>query len=293
MSVRDKIAAALMVLVWGLNFVVIKYGLQGVPPLLLGALRFIFVAFPAIFFLPRPNVPLRLVAAYGLTISFGQFAFLFSALYVGMPTGLASLVLQAQVFISLLLAALIFGERLHATNFAGLALALAGVVLLMTSSVGAQGVPLLGFALTLCAATSWAVGNILNKKMVKVDVVPLVVWSALVPIIPFILASVTIEGVPRIIDSLSHLPTVSVGAVAYLAIGASLVGYSVWGHLISCYPVWKVAPLTLLVPVVGLAAGAVILDEGLTGAQIAGSVVVLAGLMINVFGPQLARRLRA
>lgn len=284
MPIRDKLVAAALVLIWGLNFVVIKFGLQGVPPLALGALRFVFVAFPAIFFIRRPSVPLHLLVAYGLTISFGQFAFLFSALYAGMPTGLASLVLQVQAFVSLALAAVVFGERFRIWNFVGLALAFVGLGLLVLDSSRGNGAPLIGFVLTLCAATSWAVGNILSKSLGKVDVLALVVWSALVPIAPFLLASALFEDLSGFVGGLSRLPLVSVGAIAYLSIGASLVGYSIWGHLLASHPVWKIAPLTLLVPLVGLISGWLVFGEKLTIVQIVASAIVLAGLVVNVFG---------
>lgn len=111
MSPKDLLLALVVVIAWGVNFVVIKVGLHGVPPLLLGALRFMLAAFPAVLFVKRPKLPLRWLLAYGATISFGQFAFLFTAMYVGMPAGLASVVLQAQAFFTLVFAAVFLGER--------------------------------------------------------------------------------------------------------------------------------------------------------------------------------------
>ncbi len=292
MPLKDRAAAGLMVLIWGLNFAVMKVGLQDVPPLLLGALRFICVAFPAVFILKRPNVPLRLFVPYGLTICFGQFAFVFSAIYVGMPTGIASLVLQCQGFISLILAAFVFGDRIRASNLVGLAIAFGGLVMLMSASVSGQGVPILGFVFILCAATSWATGNMFNKAIGRVDVLSLVAWAGLVPILPFLAASARLEGVPQIITSLTHLHLATLAAVAFLAYCASLIGYSIWGHLIASHPVWKVAPLTLLVPIVGLLTGWLLMGERLSLLQVAGSAIVLAGLIVNVFGADVLARLR-
>ncbi|HCN5427651.1 EamA family transporter, partial [Escherichia coli] len=119
MSRKDGVLALLVVVVWGLNFVVIKVGLHNMPPLMLAGLRFMLVAFPAIFFVARPKVPLNLLLGYGLTISFAQFAFLFCAINFGMPAGLASLVLQAQAFFTIMLGAFTFGERLHGKQLAG------------------------------------------------------------------------------------------------------------------------------------------------------------------------------
>lgn len=121
MTRKDGLLALLVVVVWGLNFVVIKLGLHNMPPLMLAGLRFMLVAFPALLFVARPAIPLRLLLGYGLTISFGQFAFLFCAIGLGMPAGLASLVLQAQAFFTIILGAFVFGERLQGKQLAGIA----------------------------------------------------------------------------------------------------------------------------------------------------------------------------
>ena len=165
MTRKDGLLALLVVVVWGLNFVVIKVGLHAMPPLMLAGLRFLLVAFPAIFFVARPRIPLSLLLGYGLTISFGQFAFLFCAIKFGMPAGLASLVLQAQAFFTIVLGAFAFGERLQGKQIAGIALAVFGVLVLIEGSLNGQHVALLGFMLTLAAAFSWACGNIFNKKI--------------------------------------------------------------------------------------------------------------------------------
>jgi O-acetylserine/cysteine efflux transporter len=287
MPLRDRIAAALMVVIWGMNFVAMKFSLDVFPPLMLGAIRFAFVAFPAVLFVPRPKTSIRLLCLYGLTISFGQFAFVFSAIHVGMPTGLASLVLQTQAFISLGISALVFGDRLRASNFVGLALAFAGLALLMTASVAGHGVTLAGFLLTLCGATSWATGNIVTKTIGRVDTLGLVAWGALFPVLPFLACSLLLEGGTQVFGSFSQVALGTVASIAYLSFGASLVGYSIWGHLIASHPVWKIAPLTLLVPIVGLLSGWVVLGERLDAIQIGGCAIILFGLVVNIFGAQL------
>jgi O-acetylserine/cysteine efflux transporter len=167
MTRKDGLLALLVVVVWGLNFVVIKVGLHNMPPLMLAGLRFVLVAFPALLFIARPKVPLRLLLGYGLTISFGQFAFLFCAIKFGMPAGLASLVLQAQAFFTIILGAGVFGERLQGKQLAGITLAVFGVLVLIEASLSGQHIPMIGFALTLAAAFSWACGNIFNKKIMS------------------------------------------------------------------------------------------------------------------------------
>ncbi|PYE18260.1 O-acetylserine/cysteine efflux transporter [Paraburkholderia silvatlantica] len=295
MSPKDLLLALVVVLAWGVNFVVIKVGLHGVPPLLLGALRFMLAAFPAVLFVKRPQMPLRWLLAYGATISLGQFAFLFTAMYVGMPAGLASVVLQAQAFFTLGFAAVFLRERFHAQNVIGLLIAAGGLALIGMQSMGggAQGMTLAGFVLTLCAACMWALGNIVTKKVGKVDLVGLVVWASLVPPLPFLVLSYWMEGPQRIAAALSGLGVSSVGAIVYLAFVATLIGYSLWSRLLSKYPASQVAPFSLLVPIVGLASAALLLGEQLSAAEIGGAVLVMGGLAVNVFGGWVKQRLGA
>lgn len=292
MLLKDRLLALAIVFVWGLNFTVIKLGLAGVPPMLMGALRFMLVAFPAILFIRPPRVPLRMLLAYGATISLGQFAFLFYAMAVGMPAGLASLVLQSQAFFTLAIAALWLGEPVRWPNVLGMAVAAAGLALIGAGATAggaghAGGMSVAGFVLTLCSAACWASGNIVSKKIGKVDLVALVVWGALIPIVPFALLSLWFEGPARIADSVTHMSAMGVFAVVYLAFAATLFGYTMWGRLLTRYPASMVAPLTLLVPVVGLACAAVLLGEQMGPLQWIGAAVVMGGLLLNVFGARL------
>ncbi|EOV0841083.1 O-acetylserine/cysteine exporter, partial [Cronobacter sakazakii] len=286
MTRKDGLLALLVVLAWGLNFVVIKVGLHAMPPLLLAGLRFLLVAFPALLFVARPKVPFRLLLGYGLTISFGQFAFLFSAIKFGMPAGLASLVLQAQAFFTIVLGVFAFRERLQAKQLTGIALAVGGMLVLIEGSLNGQHVALTGFMLTLAAALSWACGNIFNKKIMQLPTPPavmsLVVWSALIPVLPFFSASLVFDGADAVVQSLVNIDSVTVLSLVYLAFIATILGYGIWGTLLGRYETWRVAPLSLLVPVVGLASAALLLDERLSVLQIIGALLVMAGLYINV-----------
>ncbi|MGL4206783.1 MAG: EamA family transporter [Aeromonadaceae bacterium] len=288
MRLMDWGWALLVVLIWGVNFVVIHVGLVGVPPLLLGALRFLLVALPAVLLVPRPRIPWRWLLAYGLTISFGQFALLFSAMQVGMPAGIASLVLQAQMIFTLLFGALLLRERWQRHQPAALGVASLGLLLLACQQ-GSGGMTLAGFLLTLGAAASWGLGNIVTRRISQlgpINLLGLVVWGALIPPLPFLLASYWLEGPTLIVYALSHLSWRSLLAILYLALMATIVGYGLWGRLLQRYPVAEVAPLTLLVPVVGLVAARLLLDERLQGGQWLGIALVLCGLVINLFWPR-------
>ena len=285
MTPKDLLLALLVIIVWGLNFVVIKVGLHGMPPMLMGALRFMLAAFPAILFVRRPQVPLRWMLAYGMTISVGQFAFLFYAMYVGMPAGLASLVLQSQAFFTLFFAALFLGERLRGSNLLGLLIAASGLVLIGLQ--GGQAMTLAGFALTIAAASMWALGNVVTRKLGKVNLVGLVVWGSLIPPLPFLALSLWLEGPELISQSLRSLSLDSLLVLAYLAFGATILGYGLWSRLLSRYPASQVAPFSLLVPVVGISSSALLLGERLGGLQMVGAALVMAGLLINVWGGRL------
>lgn len=281
----------LVILVWGVNFAIIKVGLVGVPPLLLGTLRFILAAFPALLFVRPPKLPLRLYLAFGLTMSVGQFAFLFTAIHVGMPSGLASLVLQSQSFFTLLLTVLWLREKWQANQLAGLALAAGGLVLI--GSTHGATMPLNGFLLTIAAATMWAGGNIVSRAVGRhgpINQVAFVVWASLVPPVPLFLLSWLIEGPDAIGSALQHFSLQSFGAVAYIAWASTLFGYAVWNFLMSRYAVNRIAPFTLLVPLVGLTTGWLAFSEELQAVHLIGGALLMVGLLVNLFGaPLLAR----
>ena len=293
MPFKDWLAALTVITVWGVNFVAIKLGLGEIPPLLLGALRFTLVAFPAVLFIPRPKLPWRILVNYGVTISLAQFIFLFWAINIGMPAGLASLVLQSQAFFTVLIAALVLREGIQRHHVLGMTIAVLGLILIQKGAESGA-VPILGFMLTLLSALAWAVGNIVLKGAGKVDMIGLVVWGALIPPIPFLILSWFLEGPTLIARSLSNISIVGVLSVAYLAFVATLVGYVLWGRLLARHPVARVAPLSLLIPVVGLVCADWLLDEHLRTVQWLGGLVVLAGLCVNMFGARIWRsRVRA
>ncbi|WP_075180160.1 EamA family transporter [Neptunomonas phycophila] len=295
MSTKDWGLALLVVFAWGINFVIIRFGLEELPPLLLGALRFALVAFPAVFFVKRPTIPLRLLLSYGITISFGQFALLFLAMHNGMPAGLASLVLQSQMLFTLIFARFLLNERWQLQQFLAIGVAGAGLALL-ASQTSADQMTFVGFILTIAAASCWGMGNIINRKIAqlgKINLMSLIVWSGLLPIIPFTVASYWFEGPELIVSSLAQASVQSFAVVLYLAAIATLFGYGSWAYLMRHYPASQVAPLTMLVPVVGLLTAWIVLDETLSMIQGAGIALIMAGLMINTFGSRIIKQLKA
>jgi O-acetylserine/cysteine efflux transporter len=291
MRPRDLVLALVVILVWGVNFAVIKVGVADVPPLLLGALRFLLAAFPALLFLRPPKVPMKLYLAYGLSISVGQFALLFTAIHVGMPTGLASLVLQSQAFFTMLLASVLLKEHWKRNQLVGLAMAACGLMLI--GSAHGASMPLLGFLLTIAAAVMWACGNVVTRAVARhgpMNQLAFVVWASLVPPVPFLLMSYGLEGPDAIVHALQTFSVEAFAAVAYLAWAATLLGYGLWTYLMSRYPANRVAPFSLLVPVIGLTTGWLVFDEALHAVHFAGGALLMAGLLVNLFGARMFNR---
>ncbi len=290
---RDLALALLVIVAWGVNFAVIKVGVADVPPFLLGALRFALAAFPALLFFRPPKVPLHLYLAYGMTISVGQFAFLFSAIHVGMPTGLASLVAQSQAFFTMFFAAIWLKEHWRANQLAGLVLAAAGLGLI--GRAHGISMPLAGFLLTIAGAAMWACGNIVTRAVgqyAPMNQLAFVVWASAVPPLPFLALSYLFEGPTVMTSALRNLSLQSLAAVAYLAWVATLLGYGIWTYLMSRYPANRVAPFSMLVPLVGLTTGWLVFGESLQPIHFAGGTLLMTGLLVNLFGASLFTRLQ-
>ena len=284
---RHVLLALLVVLVWGANFVVIHVGLESFPPLLFVALRFGLLAPIGLVILRRgPGVPARWVIAIGLVISAGQFGLLFVSLDQGMPAGLASLVLQVQVLFTLALAVAALGERPSRRQLAGAALALGGLAVIATGR--SQAVPLGAMALCIAAGASWAVGNVCTRVARPPDPLALVLWSALVPPLPLLALSLQFEGSHAITTALSHPRVGGVLALAYVILASTVFAYGAWTWLLARHPASSVAPFTLLVPVVGIAAAWVALAERPSAVELLGGLVVIAGLALTVWNPGAA-----
>ena len=282
----------MVAVIWGMNFVVIDEGLAGVPPLLFLTIRFTVVVLPAIFVLPRPAVPWRTLATVGIFLSIGQFALLYSALAAGMPPGLASLVLQAQVLFTVALAALHLHERPSARQLAGTVVGACGLAL-VASGRSAQ-TPLLGLLLSLAAALSWATGNIASRQAKVASGLAMTVWSGVFVPLPMLALSLVINGPAEVGTALTHLTAVNLLSTAYTAYLASLVGYGIWNTLLARHPAALVVPFTLLVPAVGLLTAWVAQGEQPGPAEAIGGLVLLAGVAITAISrrPGLRPRVR-
>lgn len=234
-----RFQALLVAAIWGVNFVVIDIGLRDLPPLVLTALRFVVAAVPLVLLVPRPTARLRYVVGYGLVLGVLKFGVLFTAMAAGMPAGLASLVLQAQALVSVLLAAVLLRERPTGWQVAGVLVGSVGIGML---AVGGGGrATLVGFALTLAAAVSWAVANVVVRASGETRPLSLLVWSSLVPPIPLLGLASVVDGPGRVLDAITGLSWGGILAVLYVAYVSTLVGFGLWNRLIATYSVARIA----------------------------------------------------
>lgn len=271
--------------VWGSNFVIIKLALANLPPLLFATLRFCFAFLPAAFFIRRPKVPWHHLAAYGVLIGAGQFGLLYIALQHDISPGLASLVIQTQVFFTIGLSMWFRRERVFLPQVLALALAATGLVIILIN--GGHDATGLGLGLTLLGAFSWGSANLVARAGGKVNMLGYVVWASVFSIPPLLTLSLIFEGWPAIQMGLQQAGPLTWLAVLHQSIGNTLFGYASWGWLLARHPAAVVSPFALLVPVFGMASSALLINEPLQVWKLLAASLVLCGLLLNVAWPYL------
>ena len=285
MPPRDLLLISLVILAWGSNFTAMKLALEEVPPFLFVALRFA-ILLPLLMVLKRPAIGWGRIIAVGALINMAQFAFLFAALRADASAGLASLLIQMQAPMTILLSFLVFGERVRRLQTVGLIVALAGLGVFATTAGGA--VTGLGLALILAGALSWALGNLVLKRVGPVNTLALFIWASLIPPLPMLGLSVLYET-PAPLGTIAAMSAQGWMAVIYVALASTVLGYSIWGALLARHPAASVTPFALLIPVVGVAVAAAILGETLTPRDLLGGAIILAGLALTQVSPRRPR----
>ncbi len=284
LPIRDIGLALAVVAVWGSNFVVIRIGLDHLPPLLFAALRFSLAAVPGIFLVARPPVSWGNLAAYGLLIGSAQFGLLFTALRGHISPGLASLVIQLQVFFTIGLSIAFTGERVRPFQWAALALAVAGIGVIALHT-DASTTPL-GLGLVILASLGWASGNIAAKRGGAPSMLPYVIWASLISAPPLLMLSFLLEGWDAIHAGILQATAATWGALVWQSVGNTLFGYAVWGWLLSRHPAAVITPMALLVPVFGMGASALWFGEPLPGWKLGAAALVLSGLGLGILYPR-------
>ena len=289
MPVRHQLLALLVAGIWGTNFVLIRQGLDELPPTLFVALRFLFSALPLVFFLPAPRVPRRALALYGLLIGCGQFGLLFRAMESSISPGLASLVIQLQAPFTILLAVATLGEPVRARQGFALLVCLGGLATIALFTDG-SATPL-GVALVLLAALAWAAGNLVIKRVGPVDAVAFLAWSSLAAAPPLLAAALWLDGWQANVEALRAASARAWLIVAWQAVGNTLIGYGVWNWLLERHPAAAVAPWALAVPVFGMGTSWWVLGEPLPWWKLAAAGMILAGLALNLHAARHAREI--
>lgn len=290
LSLRHFLLALAVVIVWGTNFVVIKLALGQWPPLLFAALRFSLALVPAMFFMPRPSVPWRNVALYGGLIGMGQFGLLYLAIDGHISPGIASLVVQTQVFFTIGLSMRLSGERVQRFQWFALLLASAGIATIGLHTDGSTS--FLGLAMVLLAALAWAGGNMAAKQGKPSNMLAYVVWSSAYAVPPLFALSFAVEGWPTMLTAVTHATWQAWLAVLWQSWGNTLFGYAAWGWLLARHPAATVTPMALLVPVFGMGASALWLNEPLPAWKLIAAALVMGGLAVNLLWPTLRARMR-
>ncbi|MCV0440503.1 MAG: EamA family transporter [Hydrogenophaga sp.] len=290
MPTTHLLLALSVVFVWGTNFVVIRWGLDGLPPFLFATLRFALSALPWLLFIPRPTAPWRKIATFGVLLGVGQFGLLFLAMRSSISPGLASLVVQLQVFFTIGLSLWLMGEKVRGYQVIGLLLALAGLGVI-AAHLDAT-VTLLGIGLVLGAAFFWSLANLTVKSLGPVNMLHFMVWSSLFAVPPLFALSWLIEGPQLMAESVRQASTLVWASVLWQAVGNTLYGYGLWNWLLARHPAATVTPLALLIPVFGMGASALSLGESLPGWKLGAAALVLMGLAVIVCWPLLHGALR-
>jgi O-acetylserine/cysteine efflux transporter len=279
MRLRDMGLAVLTSLIWGFAYVTYQFGLESFSAAQLSAIRF-FIACLPILFVPRPKVPWWTLLVIGVVMFAGQFLLLMMSYSLGMPAGLGSVTQQTQAVFTVLLAAVLLGELPTLRQGAGMAIAFAGLALI-GFTIGTDLTPA-SLALALAAALSWAIGNIVVKRLPNVPVLGLMAWCSLIAIFPLLAFSYAFDPQPSIVHAVTHASWLSLAVALYLAVPSTLLGYGLWAYLLRRYPAPVVAPFGLLSPATGILSAALLLGETFSALRIAGMALILLGLAVIV-----------
>lgn len=281
MNLKSVLLALLVVLIWGVNFPVIKFGLEELPPLLFSSLRFLIVAIPIVFFIPFPKTSIWNVLGVGLFLGILKFSFLFIAMRVNASAGISSLLLQAQVIFTILLSLILFKEKINTSQLLGILIAFLGFGFFFIT-VNAN----IGLVLILCAAIFWSISNIIMKQIKDVNLLHFMVWVSLIPPLPlFILSYIYESEEPLTILLNSSMKTwLSLTYTGYIS---TLIAFAIWGYLLKNYKAALVTPFALAIPIVGIISSNILLSEQLTFLETIGAILIFFGLFISVLGKKI------
>ena len=289
--------AVLVAFIWGVNFTFIAWALESFPPLMLTALRFFFTAVPLVLFLKPPKFN-RTLFIYAIGTFVMQYAFVFTAMHLGASAGLTALLLQFQIFITVLLAYVILGESVGRMQIIGMVIGVLGLGVI-ASNLGGD-MPLVGFICILIAAIGWSFGNIASKqastqkissmsgalsannnnKASALSALSLVVWGGLIACIVLTLSSLLFENEAWTLATFTQASFKSWLSLGFIVYISTLIGFGLWAHLLSQNIASKVVPFALLVPIFGMATSVLFTGEIVTWWKMLAMALILSGLIL-------------
>lgn len=275
----------LVILIWGINFLFVKLGLNEISPLLLCAIRFFLASVPAIFFIKPPRASFLTIFSYGFIMFALQFSLLFIGIHLGMTAGMASIIMQIQVFFSIFFAAAWLKEIPLTWQIAGALVSFLGIGLIAFHTNNAM--PFTGLLFIIGAAATWGIGNLIIKKTHKEDMFALLIWGSFFAFIPMLCISLSLEGIANVSYTYHHLTWIGIVSILYIVYASTWVGYGIWNWLVGRYPIATIVPFTLLTPIVAILSSTLILNEPLESWKLVAASFVIAGLIINIVGSRL------
>ncbi|RAS34324.1 EamA family transporter [Paraburkholderia bryophila] len=279
---KKHLALALLVtFVWGINFPITKLGLDSIDPFVLTGIRFTLAAIPLVFFIRRPSVHFGYVAAYGLIFGVGMWGAINYGIAAGVAPGIASLIIQLSAFFTMFWGALLFRETLRPAQWIGAVVVLFGLCGIFFAQKGAHQV--LGIALIVLSAIAWSVGNVIIKKSGVKEIFSFMVWASLFPPLPLLLGTWLLEGGHPFLMSWRNMDGMALFSLLFQVYLATHFSYWGWNSLMKLYPVSTVAPLSLMIPVFGIATSILLVGEQVHPAEMVSIVVVIVGLAIGIY----------
>lgn len=280
MSIRYFFLALLIPLLWGVGFVITKPGMEYFPPMLINGLRWSLTGLILVWWFPIPKQYLKkiiFVSFIGCTL---QYSLTFSGLNM-IDASSAVLFVQFEVPFGVIIAFFWLKERPSMKNLAGLLIAFIGLIIL-SGAPNLQG-KYIGVVLVLSGAFTWSFGQVLVKPITeKINGIVLTAWFGILAGPQLILASYFIEG--NLIDNLVSADYQGWFIVLYLALLMNVLGYSLWYHVLGIFPVNKILPIMLLLPVTGILTAVIFLGERPESKVYIGGIIILIGVSIILFG---------
>ena len=285
---KDFLLAILVAAIWGANYSVIEMGLASLDPFLLTALRFTLCAIPLCFFIKKPEIKIRYVALYGVIFGVGLWGIANLSMFVGLPAGIASLLLQFSAFFTIILSIIFFKEKIQVIQYIGMLIAIAGLMFIVYSSHGEFSIK--SVVLIIIAAFSWSICNIIVKKHKPTQMMSFIIWSSIFSAIPLFIITYIIKGNAPFLNLGNSLTVKAIFSLCFQAYITTLFGYWVWNMLMKKYTASSVAPISLLIPIFGILTSHFMFNETVNNTKIISASLIIIGIMILIYGVKIKNK---